>query len=166
MNGEKTSVSHISQVKYLGYGFYRYKGECRLKVHKKSIAKMKERLRAITNRSRAISNEERPRILDRYVKGWVNYFKLADMKKMLQVTDEWLRRRIRAVYWEQWKKVKTRYKMIRRYNLPDWKVHELANCRKGIWRAAVMLNQILTNKEIARQGYITLTDYYRQVSEN
>ena len=166
VNRAKTSVAHISQVKYLGYGFYRYKGECRLKVHKKSIVKMRERLRAITNRNKAISNEERPRILGRYVKGWVNYFKLADMKKMLQVTDEWLRRRIRAVYWEQWKKVKTRYKMIRRYNLPDWKVHELANCRKGIWRAAVMLNQILTNKEIARQGYITLTDYYRQVSEN
>ena len=166
VNGEKTSVANISQVKYLGYGFYRYKGECRLKVHKKSIVKMRERLRAITNRNKAISNEERPRILGRYVKGWVNYFKLADMKKMLQVTDEWLRRRIRAVYWKQWKKVKTRYKMIRRYNLPDWKVHELANCRKGIWRAAMMLNQILTNKEIARQGYITLTDYYRQVSEN
>ena len=166
VNGEKTSVSHISQVKYLGYGFYRYKGECRLKVHKKSIAKMKERLRAITNRSRAISNEERPRILGRYVKGWVNYFKLADMKKMLQVTDEWLRRKIRAVYWKQWKKIRTRYKMIRRYNLPDWNVHELANCRKGTWRAALMLNQILTNKEIVRQGYITLTDYYRQVSEN
>ena len=166
VNREKTRVAHISQVKYLGYGFYRYKGKCRLKVHRKSAVKMKERLRAITNRHKAISNEERPRILDRYVKGWVNYFKLADMKKMLQVTDEWLRRRIRAVYWKQWKKVKTRYKMIRRYNLPDWKVHELANCRKGIWRAAVMLNQILTNKEIARQGYITLTDYYRQVSEN
>jgi len=166
VNGEKTSVANISQVKYLGYGFYRYKGECRLKVHKKSIAKMKERLRAITNRSRAISNEERPRILGRYVKGWVNYFKLADMKKMLQVTDEWLRRKIRAVYWKQWKKIRTRYKMIRRYNLPDWNVHELANCRKGTWRAALMLNQILTNKEIVRQGYITLTDYYRQVSEN
>ena len=166
VNREKTSVAHISQVKYLGYGFYRYKGECRFKVHEKSIVKMRERLRAITNRSKAISNEERPRILGRYVKGWVNYFKLADMKGMLRGTDEWLRRRIRAVYWKQWKKVKTRYKMIRRYNLPDWKVHELANCRKGIWRAAMMLNQILTNKEIARQGYVTLTDYYRQVSEN
>jgi RNA-directed DNA polymerase len=166
VNREKTSVAHISQVKYLGYGFYRYKGECRLKVHRKSIVKMKERLRAITNRNKAISNEERPRILGRYVKGWVNYFKLADMKTMLQEIDAWLRRRIRAVYWKQWKKVKTRYKMIRRYNLPDWKVHELANCRKGIWRAAVMLNQILANKEIARQGYTTLADYYRQVSEN
>ena len=57
VNGEKTSVSHISQVKYLGYGFYRYKGKCRLKVHRKSAVKMKERLRAITNRHKAISNE-------------------------------------------------------------------------------------------------------------
>ena len=166
VNREKTSVAHISMVKYLGYGFYRYKGKCRFKVHKKSLAKMKKRLRAITNRSKAISNEERPLILKRFVKGWVNYFKLADMKNMLRQLDEWLRRRIRAIYWKQWKKVKTRCRMIRRYNLPDWKVHELANCRKGIWRAALMLNQILTNKEIARQGYISLTSYYEQVCEN
>ena len=166
VNREKTSVAHISMVKYLGYGFYRYKGKCRFKVHKKSLAKMKNRLRAITNRSKAISNEERPLILKRFVKGWVNYFKLADMKNMLRQLDEWLRRRIRAIYWKQWKKVKTRCRMIRRYNLPDWKVHELANCRKGIWRAALMLNQILTNKEIARQGYISLTSYYEQVCEN
>ena len=46
------------------------------------------------------------------------------------------------------------------------RVHELANCRKGIWRAALMLNQILTKKEIARQGYISLTSYYEQVCEN
>ena len=166
VNREKTSVAHISKVKYLGYGFYRHKGECRFKVHKKSLAKMKNRLRAITNRSKAISNEERPLILKRYVIGWVNYFKLANMKNLLMKMDEWLRRRIRAIYWKQWKKVKTRCRMIRQYNLPDWKVHELANCRKGIWRAALMLNQILTNKEIARQGYISLTSYYEQVCEN
>ena len=166
VNREKTSVAHISKVKYLGYGFYRYKGKCRFKVHKKSLVKMRNRLRAITNRNKAISNEERPLILKRYVIGWVNYFKLADMKNLLRQMDEWLRRRIRAIYWKQWKKVKTRYRMIRQYNLPDWKVHELANCRKGIWRAALILNQILTNREIARQGYISLTSYYEQVCEN
>ncbi len=166
VNREKTSVIHISKAKYLGYGFYRYKGKCRFKVHAKSQAKMKNRLRAITNRSKAISNEERPQILKRFIKGWVNYFKLADMKGLLKATDEWLRRRIRAIYWKQWKKVRTRYRMIRQYNLPEWKVHELANCRKGIWRAALMLNQILTNKEIDRQGYITMSAYYGQVCEN
>ena len=166
VNREKTSVAHISQVKYLGYGFYRYKGECRLKVHQKSLVKMKNRLRGLTNRSKAISNEDRPLMLSRFIKGWVNYFKLADMKGMLKRVDEWLRRRIRAIYWKQWKKVKTRYRMIRQYKLPAWKVHELANCRKGTWRAAVMLNSVLTNKEIARQGYMTLSSYYAQVCEN
>ncbi len=166
VNRDKTSVIHISKAKYLGYGFYRYKGKCRFKVHAKSQAKMKNRLRAITNRSKAISNEERPQILKRFIKGWVNYFKLADMKGLLTAIDEWLRRRIRAIYWKQWKKVRTRYRMIRQYNLPEWKVHELANCRKGIWRAALMLNQILTNKEIDRQGYITMSAYYGQVCEN
>ena len=166
VNREKTSVAHISRVKYLGYGFYRYKGECRFKVHKKSQKKMMNRLWEITQRSKAISKEERPLILKRFIKGWVNYFKLADMKGLLRMVDEWLRRKIRAIYWKQWKKVKTRYRMIRQYNVPEWKVHELANCRKGPWRAALMLNSILTNKEIARQGYITLTSYYEQICEN
>ena len=146
VNREKTKVAHISQAKYLGYGFYRYKGKCRLKVHKKSEVKLKNRLRAIMKRNSGVSNEDRPNILKRFVTGWVNYFKLADMKRLLKDTDEWLRRKIRAIYWKQWKKIKTRYAMIRKYKLPEWKVHEMANCRKGIWRAALMLNSVLTNK--------------------
>ncbi len=45
-------------------------------------------------------------------------------------------------------------------------VHEMANCRKGIWKAALMLNSVLTNKEIARLGYMPMTDYYLRVREN
>ncbi|GIP36687.1 hypothetical protein J2TS4_58970 [Paenibacillus sp. J2TS4] len=48
--------------------------------------------------------EERAGKLRRYIMGWINYFKLADMKKLLQTTDEWMRRRIRMVYWKQWKR--------------------------------------------------------------
>ena len=101
VNREKTSVAHISKVKYLGHGFYRCKGKCQLRVHKKSQEKMKSRLREITNRNKAISNEARALKLKQFVTGWVNYFKLADMKKTLKGVDEWLRRRIRAIYWKQ-----------------------------------------------------------------
>ena len=101
-----------------------------------------------------------------YIRGWLQYFKLADMKAILKNVDEWIRRRVRAVYWKQWKKVKTRYRMIRRYGIPEWKVHEMANCRKGAWRAALMLNSVLTNKEIASQGYMPMTSYYLQIYEN
>lgn len=96
----------------------------------------------------------------------VNYFTLADMKGLLRETDEWLRQRIRAIYWKQWKKVKTRYRMIKKYGLPKWKVHEMANCRKGIWRSALMLNSVLTKEEIANLGYISMTGYYLKVCEN
>lgn len=166
VNREKTTVAHISKVKYLGYGFYRNKGKCRLRTHPKSISKMKKRIKELTSRSNGWGNEYRKQKLAQYVRGWVNYFKLADMKALLKDVDEWLRRRIRALYWKQWKKVKTRYKMIQKYHLPKEKVHEFANCRKGIWRAALMLNSVLTNKEIARLGFITMTDYYLKVCEN
>jgi group II intron reverse transcriptase/maturase len=164
VNRDKTGVAHVSKVKFLGYGFYRHKGKCRFRVHPKSVAKMKQKIRVLTARSNGWSNEFRAMKITQFIRGWVNYFKLADMKRLLMETDEWLRRKIRAVYWKQWKRVKTRYKMIAKYGLPEWKVHELANCRKGVWRAALMLNSVLTNKEIVSLGFITMTDYYLKVA--
>ena len=166
VNRKKTSVAHISKVKYLGYAFYRYKGKCRFRVHPKSVAKMKDKIRELTKRNNGWGNEYRAMKLTQYVRGWVNYFSLADMKGLLRETDEGLRHKIRAIYWKQWKKVKTRYRMIKRYGLPKWKVHEMANCRKGVWRSALMLNSVLTKQEIASLGYISMTDYYLKVCEN
>jgi group II intron reverse transcriptase/maturase len=165
VNREKTCVAHISKVKYLGYTFYNYKG-LRFRVHPKSVEKMKKKLRELTDRNNAWSNEHRILKLQQFIRGWVNYFKLADMKQLLRDTDEWLRHRIRAIYWKQWKKVRTKIRKLRSLNLPKWVVCEIANCRKGIWRSALVLNQALTNKEIANLGYMTMTDYYLQVCEN
>lgn len=166
VNTDKTVVAHISKVKFLGYTFYRWKGKCRLRLHKKSINKMKQKLKELTKKNNGWGNEYRILKLKQYIIGWLNYYRLADMKVILRRTDEWLRRRIRAIYWKQWKKVKTRYKMIRKYNIPEWKVHEFANCRKGIWRSTIMLNSVLTNKEIVNLGYMTMTDYYLKICEN
>lgn len=166
VNREKTRVAHISKVKYLGYGFYRYQGKCKFRVHPKSVVKMKAKLKELTSRSNGWGNEYRALKLTQFIRGWINYFGLADMKSLLQTVDEWLRRRIRGIYWKQWKKVKTRYRMIRKFGMPEWKVHELANCRKGIWRASVMLNCVLTNKTIASLGFMAMTDYYLKICEN
>ena len=166
VNRRKTKVAHVSKVKYLGYGFYRYKGKCKMRVHPKSIAKMRARLKELTSRNNGWGNERRALKLTQFIRVWINYFSLADMKQVLRSTDEWLRRRIRAVYWKQWKKVKTRYRMIQKFGLPEWKVHEMANCRKGTWRAAIMLNSVLTNKEIVSLGYMSMADYYLRICEN
>lgn len=100
INLQKTTVSHVSKIKYLGYGFYRHKGKCRLRVAPKSVAKMKNRLKELTTRGNKWSNTERERKLRECTTGWINYFRYADMKTLLERTDEWLRRRIRAVYWK------------------------------------------------------------------
>lgn len=165
VNREKTRVAHISRVKYLGYSFYNHKG-LRFRVHPKTVEKMKKKLRELTNRNNGWSNEYRILKLQQFVRGWVNYFKLADMKSLLREVDEWLRHRIRAIYWKQWKKVRTRIRKLRSLNLPERVVFEIANCRKGIWRSALVLNQALTKKEIVNLGYMSLTDYYLQVREN
>ena len=166
VNHEKTTVAHISKVKYLGYGFYRYKGKCRLRIHPKSVTKMQNRLRELTIRGNRWSNEERERKLREYVRGWVNYFHLADMKQLLTRTDEWLRHRIRAVYWKQWKRVRTRYRILQALHLEEWRVRELANCRKGAWRAAKMLNPVLTKEILTKLGYPSLLGQYLKVCEN
>ena len=167
VNLEKTVVSHVSKIKYLGYGFYRYKGKCRLRIHPKAMEKMKDRLRELTTRGNKWSNSEREEKLRNYTKGWINYYRYADMKGLLEQTDEWLRHRIRAVYWKQWKKVRTRYRIFRALHLPEWKVHELANCRKGTWRAAGMLNAVLTKTIIVdRLGYPSMSTYYQKLRVN
>ena len=167
VNLQKTTVCHISKVKYLGYGFYRYKGKCRFRVHPKSVEKFKNKLRMLTARGNKWSNPVREKKLNDAVRGWSNHFRYADMKGLMEELDEWLRHRIRAVYWKQWKKVRTRYKMLRALHLPEWKVHELANCRKGTWRAAKMLNTALTKTIIVdRLGYPSLSAHYIKVRVN
>ena len=166
VNRKKTEVLHISKVKYLGYSFYRYKGKCRFRVHPKSVTKMRNKIRELTNRNNGMSNAKREEKYQQFVRGWVNYFKLADMKKFLRETDEWARRRIRAVYWKQWKKVKTKYRMLKALGLEHWRAKELACSRKGCWRMAQVINQIFSKKIIARLGYTSMLDYYLVVCEN
>ena len=167
VNLQKTTESHVSKIKYLGYGFYRHKGKCRMRIHPKSVAKMKNRIRELTTRGNKWSNQEREEKRRSYARGWINYYRYADMKSLMEQTDEWLRHRIRAVYWKQWKKVRTRYKMLRALHLPEWKVHEMANCRKGVWRAAGMLNSALTKRIIVdRLGYPDMTAHYLKVRVN
>ena len=166
VNRKKTEVAHISKVKYLGYTFYSYKGRYRFRVHAKSVVKMRNKIRELTDRNKGISNAEREKKYQDYVRGWVEYFRLADMKNLLKKTDEWARRRIRAVYWKQWKKIKTKYRMLKALGLEHWKAKELACSRKGYWRMAKVLNQIFSNRIIAKLGYTSMLDYYLTVCEN
>ena len=79
---------------------------------------MKNKIRELTKRNNGWSNEKRIKSFNAYVCRWINYFHMADMKNLMMPTDEWARRKIRAEYWKQWKRVRTRIKMIRKYGIP------------------------------------------------
>ena len=146
VNRKKTGVSHISKVKYLGYSVYKYKGKCRFRVHPKSVAKMKNKIRELTDRNNGLSNTKREEKYQQYVRGWVNYFKLADMKGLLAETDKWATRTLSALNLKQWKRVRTRYRILRKLKLEHWQAIKLANSRCGYWRMVEMLNTVLTKK--------------------
>ena len=168
VNRKKTSVAHISKVKYLGYAFYRYKGKCRFRVHPKSVVKMKDKIRELTKRSNGRGNEYRAMRLTQFVRGWVNYFSLADMRRLLRETDEWLRHKIRSIYWKQWKKVRTKFKELKRLGVEEEKAWICANMRNGNWYCSgyFVLQTAFNNKKLCELGYPTFTEFYLKVCEN
>ena len=105
VNREKTEESYVVKVKYLGYSFYMVNGICRLRLHPKSTTKMKAKLKELTSRSDGWGYVRLKDKLNQFINGWMNYYKLADMRNILQTTDEWLRHRIRSYVWKSWKKV-------------------------------------------------------------
>ena len=168
VNRTKTSVAHISRVKYLGYSFYRYKGKCRFRVHPKSVTKMKNKIRELTDRRNGWGNEYRALRLTQFIRGWVNYFDMADMKRLLQDSDEWLRHRIRAIYWKQWKKVKTKFKELKKLGVEKEKAWICANMRNGNWYCSgyFVLQTAFNNKKLRELGYPTFTEFYLKICEN
>lgn len=166
VNREKTVVDEARRVKFLGFSFYSSRGETRIRIHPKSIAKMKTKVKELTSRSNGMGNEVRALKLKRYIIGWVNYFKIADMKKLLQTTDMWMRRRIRMIYWKQWKRVRTKYERLKSLGSQEQKAREFANTRKSYWRISKspILSKSLDNNSIKGLGFLFFSDYYREVN--
>lgn len=165
VNREKTVVSHIKDVKFLGYGFYFNKKGCRIRTHSKSIAKMKSKIKDLTSRSNGWGNYRRKEALRQYITGWLNYFCLADMKSLLERIDEWYRRRLRSLIWKQWKRIKTKLRNLIKLGIAKQKAWEYANTRKSYWRTAdsPILHRSITNERLRQAGYTFFTDYYKTV---
>ena len=166
VNREKTEVAYVGKVKFLGYAFYINKNrDAGLRVHPKSVVKMKAKIRHITSRSNGMGYAQIKEKLKQFITGWVNYFNLADMKGLLKSIDQWLRRRIRMVIWKQWKRVKTRYAMLRKLGIVEWVAREGASIRKGYWRVArnPIIAKAISAEKLKKAGYFNFLEYYESV---
>lgn len=162
VNQKKSAVDYAWKRTFLGFSFYKMKGKVRLRLAPKTLKKVKDRIREITCRRRAISIKGMIEELNQYLKGWLGYFHVADMKSHLQRLSSWIRRRLRMCVWKQWKKVRTRIRKLRGFGLPDGEAIKFANSRKGYWRLSnsFHLHKALGNHYWAKQGLIDLVATY------
>lgn len=161
VNLEKSKVACINQVKFLGYSFYMYRG-CRLRIHLKSVERLRLKRKELTSRSNGWGTARRKEALKQFITGWVHYFKLADMHKLLVKVDEWYRRRLRLVIWKQWKRLSTKHNNLLKLGVHRSKAWEYANTRKSHWHTANswILATTITNERLREAGYVNLTDCY------
>jgi len=165
VNAEKSKVCRPKQLKFLGFGYYNYKGKYRPKPHLKSIQKFKRKLKELTKRSWSISLDNRIRQINYLIHGWVNYFRIADMKRAMQEVDQKLRVRIRVVIWKQWKNSKKRIESLVKLGIPLEEAKGLTYCRKSFQFIghSCVVNRALGNKRLKQRGLAFSLDHYLKV---
>lgn len=167
VNVSKSKVETPKDLKYLGYGFY-YDSRERLykaRPHNTSITKLKAKIKALTSRRWGVSMDYRVFKLNQLIRGWVQYFKLANMKRILQEIDAHMRFRLRMCIWKQWKRIGTKQRALVKLGIPESKAWEWANSRKGYARIAnsFIMQRAVSNDALKRKGLIFLSDYYLSV---
>ena len=164
VNVEKSKIARPNQIKYLGYGFYYTKtGIVKPKPHLKSIQKFKRKLKQITKRSWSLSLDERIIKLNQVIRGWINYFRIADMKAYMARISKHLRRRIRCIIWKQWKIPRKRIAALVKLGASIEQAKAIAFSRKSYWNTSRFISIYITNERIKQKGLVSPLEHYLKV---
>jgi hypothetical protein len=167
VNRKKSATGSPTKLKFLGFSLYQGKEKIGIRIHEKPLKRLKERLKDITNRKRGGTIEQILAEIIRLMNGWLGYYRLADMKKYLQGISEWLRRRIRQLYWKRWKRVRTRYENLITLGATRNKAWQWANTRKGYWCTAGswILTTTMNNRYFETLGFPNIVKRYEELRE-
>jgi len=168
VNREKSSVGSPLELKFLGFSLYKIKQKTGIRPHQKSLKRFKEKIRLLTSRKQGMSIEAILAKLRQCTTGWLAYYSIADMKAKMQEFNKWTRRRIRQIFWKQWKRIKSRHDHLIQYGIDNCKAWEWANSRLGYWRVAgsLILATSITNERLARLGYDDIFKRYEALHSN
>ncbi|SMF68347.1 group II intron reverse transcriptase/maturase [Paenibacillus uliginis N3/975] len=162
VNRDKSAVDRPWNRKFLGFSFLSNK-QATIRLAPKTLSRMKERIRELTNRMWSVSMEERISRLNQYLMGWIGYFRIASAKKHCEALDKWIRRRLRMCLWKQWKRVRTRIRELRALGLPNWAVFMMANSRRGAWEMSRNTNNALSISYWETKGLKSLLSRYLEL---
>ena len=171
VNREKSrtvSVFAIRNFKYLGFCFGRNGKGIYVRVHGKSWKKAKDKLRMLTSRSRCGSVVKTMERIKEYMRGWMNYYSMADMKSNIESLNGWLYRRIRMCIWKQWKLPRTRMRKLIGLGVDSHYAATIAYDRKGYWFNAgnKAVNWALSKERLINWGFYDLTTAYQSMHIN
>lgn len=166
VNEAKSAVDRPWNRQFLGFSFYKNHG-VRIRLARKSSQRVKDNIRELTDRNRSQRMAERIGRVNMYLRGWAGYYALSEAKSAFEELEGWLRRRLRACVWKQWKRVRTRIRELRALGLPEWVAHEFANSRKGPWRmSGGPMNRALGTAYWRAQGLLSLTECYESIRQS
>ena len=164
LNLEKSKAISIysRKFKFLGFAIGKNGKGNYIRVHKNSLAKARAKLKELTKRNQGKNVRAVMEKVKVYIRGWLGYFHIADMKRIAVEWDSWLRRRFRMYIWKQWKKPKTRVQNLQKLGIPKEQAYQWGNTRLGYWRIAgsAVLSRSITNEKLVRAGYYDIQARY------
>lgn len=168
VNRDKSHIARVNATKnfkFLGFAYGKGKDGLFIRAHPKALLKAKNRLRAITKRNRGVNVRKVMQEIKVYMTGWLNYYGIASLKTKMREWDEWLRHRIRAYIWKQWKKPRTKLKNLMKLGVPEYYAHMAANSRRGYWFTANTgaVTRGITNERLIRAGFFELSPAYESI---
>ena len=161
VNREKSRVVKIEELNYLGFTF---RG-IRIFASQQALDDFKHRLRGLTSRSWGVSMSQRFERLNRYLRGWMNYFGISQHYTPIEELDGWLRRRIRMCYWKQWRRPRTRIANLLKLGISKRHAISTGISRKGFWRLSKTLatQTGMTNEWLEQQGLLSIRKLWMKV---
>lgn len=136
-----------------------------LKVSPKAVERAKRRVREIMRKGRGRKLADVIRELTLLLRGWVNYFRLSQVKAAFEELDKWIRRKLRCVLWVQWKRPKTGAEKLMRRGIEKARALTSAYHGRGSWwnAGASPMNAAITANWLSRQGLMSLIAEHRRL---
>ena len=164
VNPKKSKVERATRAKFLGFSFWKRKGEVFVRIANRTKERFMEKMRHLTRRTRSGKLEDIVKEVSRYSRGWIAYYRLATTPSVYQGLDEWIRRRLRQIQWKRWKRGTTRYRELVRLGVPPERA-ALGAVGTSPWRMshAPVVHEALSNAFWRNSGLESIAERYNQL---